>query len=210
MVSLAGIIGNNSIGYRHKFSKVNRAIYRSSFALLNKSIANRRVECVEFAPSQFIDVIWGTPDHERLNRCFDRIARGVYLSHFGQRFNGETHPCLGYLRSSDPNQREFHRFIRAKVAAELEGKPQMGSNQQVFSFQFTDRDHSGASLVRFLFYGGLEVYVSLVPDKVRIHENLAMKLIALGLPTTIGLGSQLFRFNIAPDDLRQSGKGVAD
>ena len=28
MVSIAGIIGNNSIGYQHKFGKVNRAIKR--------------------------------------------------------------------------------------------------------------------------------------------------------------------------------------
>ncbi len=33
MVSLAGIFGNNSIGFKHKFSKVDRAIKRSSMRL---------------------------------------------------------------------------------------------------------------------------------------------------------------------------------
>jgi hypothetical protein len=36
MVSLAGVIGNNSIGYRHHMGKVNRAIKRSSYKLLEE------------------------------------------------------------------------------------------------------------------------------------------------------------------------------
>src|SRR6266576_4429106 len=41
MVSLAGILGNNSIGYRQKFTKVNRAIRNTSGRLLNAAFLKR-------------------------------------------------------------------------------------------------------------------------------------------------------------------------
>lgn len=42
MVSLSGIIGNNSIGYRHKLGKVDRAIRRSSNRLLDKVLLQKK------------------------------------------------------------------------------------------------------------------------------------------------------------------------
>jgi hypothetical protein len=140
MVSLAGIIGNNSIGYMHKFSKVNRAIYRSSFALLKKAMSNQRWHVVEIQPNKFLDVIWGTPDYSRLNQCFDRIARGLYYHRFGQRFRGDTKAVLGYLTPDTQNPAEFQRFVRDKIQLELQGKKRCGANPEVFTFQFTDPD----------------------------------------------------------------------
>src|SRR5262245_42491813 len=106
MVSLAGIIGNNSIGYSHKFSKVNRAIHRSAYSLLNQAMKNQKWYVVEYGHNKFIDVVWGTPDYDRLLRCFDRIARGIHLAHFGRRFRGTARPLLGYIRSDSPNPAE--------------------------------------------------------------------------------------------------------
>lgn len=60
MVSLAGIIGNNSIGYSHKYSKVNRGIIRSSYSLLKQAVKNQRWYVVKFGPNKFIDVVWVT------------------------------------------------------------------------------------------------------------------------------------------------------
>jgi hypothetical protein len=58
MVSLAGIIGNNSIGYRHKFGKVNKAVRRSANRLLEEVFVKKKhVFVVEVGPNKFIDVI---------------------------------------------------------------------------------------------------------------------------------------------------------
>lgn len=198
MVSLAGIIGNNSIGYSHKFSKVNRAIRRSSFSLLNKAINNQKWYVVEFGPNKFIDVVWGTPDYDRLIRCFDRIARGIHLAHFERKFHGRSQILLGYTKSELPNPAEYQRFIRDKVAVELHGKPRLGSNPSVFSYQFTAPDQFGLFLVHLQFYGGLDVYVSLVPDGCDMPENIAMHLIEGGVKTTIKLGASAYKFNQKP------------
>jgi hypothetical protein len=204
MVSLAGIIGNNSIGYLHKFSKVNRAIHRSSFALLNKAMKNQKWYVVEFGPNKFIDVVWGTSDFDRLLQCFNRIARGVHFAHFGRKFRGQSKTILGYIRSDSPNPAEFQRFIRDKVAMELDGKPRLGSNPDVFNFQFTDPDEFGLYLVHLQFYGGLDVYVGLTPDGCQLPGNLAMLLIDGGIETTITLGAEEYRFNVgesAPEEV---------
>jgi hypothetical protein len=204
MVSLAGILGNNSIGYSHKFSKVNRAIYRSSFALLNRAMKNQEWSVVEFGPNKFIDVVWGTPDYDRLQRCFDRIARGIHLAHFGRKFFGESKIMLGYTTTNSPNPAEFQRFIRDKVAMELRDKPRLGSNQDVFSFQFTDPDQFGLYLVHLQFYGGLDVYVGLIPNDCQMPTNLAMLLIERGIETTIRLGGEEYKFNVETERGGQS------
>ena len=73
MVSLAGIFGNNSIGYLHKFTKVNRAIRRTSNRLLDKAFTKRKHYHLK-SDNGFLEVIWGTPDHARLISCFEHIA----------------------------------------------------------------------------------------------------------------------------------------
>jgi len=196
MVSLAGIIGNNSIGYLHKFSKVNRAIYRSSFSLLNQTLKNQKWDVIEFGPNKFIDVVWGTPDYDRLLRCFDRITRGIHMAHFGQKFSGQSKIILGYIPSESPNPAEFQRFIRDKVALELAGKPRLGSNREVFNFQFTEPDQLGLFLLHLQFYGGLDVYVSLIPQGCQKPSNLAMLFIEGGIETTFTLGEKEYRFNV--------------
>jgi hypothetical protein len=202
LVSLAGIVGNNSVGYLHKFTKVDRAIYRSSFALLEQAMSNPRVEAIEFGPNEFIDVIWGTPDYERLTACFDRIARGLHLAYFGRKFSGSTKTLLGYTRNAEANPAEFQRFIRDKVDLELNGKPRLGANPDVFTFQFTNADQFGLYLVHLQFYGRLDVFVALIPDSSPPLENLAMRLIEKAIPTVITLGEKEYHFNV-----EQSGDG---
>ena len=205
MVSLAGIIGNNSIGYMHKFSKVNRAIQRSSFALLQNAMTNQRWHVVEILPNKFLDVIWGTPDCTRLNQCFDRIARGLFYHRFGRRFRGRTKTILGYVTPDAPNPAAFQRFIRDKIQLELKGKERCGANPEVFSFQFTDPDPLGLYSLYLQFYGGLDVYVALMPTRAKLPYNLGMDLLNMGIPTTITLGERCYHFNCEAEDVEDAG-----
>lgn len=195
LISLAGIIGNNSIGYRHKFTKVNRAIKRTAFRLLDAAMTNKRFELLEFAPNSFIDVIWGTPDYQRLSDCFDRIARALHFHRFGGRFNGTTRLLLGYTSEKEQNPIEFKRFIKDKVAMELAQKPRLGNNPDVFTYQFTDPDHFGLFLAHLQFYGGVDVYVCLIPQDATPPPNLAMELIEMGVTTIISLDGKHYVFN---------------
>ena len=77
MVNLAGIFGNNSIGYWHKLGKVDRALRHRSKSLLGAAFKNRRHYNLN-KDNKFLEIIWGTPDQDRLNRCFSQIAYGIY------------------------------------------------------------------------------------------------------------------------------------
>ncbi len=196
MVSLAGIIGNNSIGYRHKFGKVNRAIRRSSNRLLDQVIIQKKeIHTVELPHNRFIDVIWGTPDAERLSKCIDRIARGLHYHHFKSSFHGSVHVHLGFLKHDQSNPKTFGRFLKRKTEIELQGKPSYGENSDIFFYQVSDKDQFGLFLFRLCFYGGLNIYAAMWPSDASPPHNLTMELINRGIKTIVTLGDEEYEFN---------------
>lgn len=193
LVSLAGIIGNNSIGYRHKFTKVDRALRRTSYKLLKKVfVSDVRLETVELGDNKFIEILWGTPDQKRLSHCFDRIARGIYWHHFGQMFSGATKPLLGFVSPNDKNAKTLHQFLVDRAKIDLENLQKHGENQDVFYYQITPPDQFGLLLLHFVFYGGLSIYVALSPDTSNPPANLAYELMNLGIKTIFTLGERKY------------------
>ena len=195
MVSTAGIIGNNSIGYQHKFGKVDRAIRRSSNRLLEKVFLKKQHYIIKTNGNQFFEIIWGTPDYDRLISCYEHISYGIFYHHFRRRFVGEVKILPGYLHKESENARVFNQFMRDKTDLELRGKEKFGANQDVFYFQFTDKDEFGIFLLKICFYGGIDIYVSFVPDGVQVPFNLGIKLIEGGIRTIITLDDKEYVFN---------------
>jgi hypothetical protein len=196
MVSLAGIIGNNSIGYMHKFTKVDRAIRNSAYRLLTQVIVEkRRVYRIETEPNKFHEVLWGTPDLERLHRCFEHVAHALHFHHFGTRFHGKVNVLLGYLFHDESNAKNWVNFIHDRAAMDLDGKPILGSNPDIFHYQVTDPDQFSIFLFKLTFYGGIQVYLAFQPESAKQAANLALELIGRGLPTIITLGAKTYAFN---------------
>lgn len=196
MVSIAGIFGNNSIGFRHKLSKVDRALRRSAGKLLDRIYTRREHFIVgQLDGNRFLEVIWGTPDHERLVRCFTVIAHGIYYHEFKHRFSGNLKVVLGHLRYGDSNSAQFVSFIRGKLDQELSDKPRRGSNQSVFFYQITDKDQWGLSTIRLCFYGGIHIYVGLIPEGAKFPPNIAAEFIAGGIRTVLRVGDKDYEFN---------------
>lgn len=196
MVSLAGIIGNNSIGYRHKLGKVDRAIRRSSNRLLDKVLIEKKeIHRIELAENKFIDVIWGTPDVERLIKCFDHIVHGLHFHHFNSPFHGSVHIHLGFLKHNQANPQTWNQFVTHKTERELQGKPHYGDNPEIFFYQITDKDQFGLFLFRLCFYGGINIYAAMWPSNASPPANLAMELMNRGIKTIITLNDEKYEFN---------------
>ncbi len=196
MVSLAGIIGNNSIGYRHKLTKVDRAIRRSSNRLLDKILVKKlKITKIEFDNNRFLEIIWGTPDAERLHRCFDRIVRGVHLHHFAQPIAGEVRPFLGFLFHSDRSAKNFANFIADRAELDLAGKTRYGKNPEVFYYRVTSPDQFGLYLFHLCFYGGVNVYAAVSPDYVKRPYDLGFDLLNRGIKTILTLGDKSYEIN---------------
>lgn len=196
MVSLAGIVGNNSIGYRHKITKVDRAIRRSSYRLLEKVIIKKqRLTKIEIDHNKFLEIIWGTPDADRLQRCFERIVRGLHLHHFAKPLVGEIRPLLGFLFHSDRSAKNFTQFISDRAALDLADKPVHGKNRDVFYSQVTDPDQFGLYMFRLCFYGGLNVYAAVTPEGTHPPYHLGFDLMNRGLKTILTLGDKSYEIN---------------
>lgn len=159
MVSLAGIFGNNSIGFQHKLTKVNRAIKRSSDKLLNKAFKKRKHYTLE-KDNKFLEIIWGTQDYERLLNSFEHIAYGLHYYHFKKRYKGEIKIIIGYLHSEDKYHNNLVQLIKDTSCIELKDKEKFGCNKDVFYYQFSDVDIHGIYSMRMIFYGGIDIYVA--------------------------------------------------
>ncbi|MES2784731.1 MAG: hypothetical protein V4684_04655 [Pseudomonadota bacterium] len=196
MVSLAGLIGNNAIGYRHNMGKVDRAVRRSASRLLMKAVVKpQHLLRVEVAPNRFVDVLWGTPDVERLRSCFDAIVRGLHFHDFGIAFVGKLHIHLAFLHHEKGNAKVMNEFLRQRIAIDVAGKPKLGANPLVFYYQRSEPDQYGLFAYRLCFYGVVEVLVGVWPASAMPPENLVYQLIARGMPTRLALGSAHFDFN---------------
>jgi hypothetical protein len=196
MVSLAGIIGNNSIGYMHKLGKVDRAIQNSANRLLDQVlIEKKQVHRIEVEPNRFHEMIWGTPDVARLRRCFEHIACGLHRHHFGLRFDGRVHVLLGFLFHSDHKARTWVEFIRDRCEVDLKDKPNFGANPDVFYYQVTEPDEFKMFAMKLTFYGGVRVYLAFESKDSKPRADLAGLLIEAGIKTVFTLGDKSYVFN---------------
>ncbi|AMV22322.1 hypothetical protein [Planctomyces sp. SH-PL14] len=196
MASLAGMTGNNRVGILHKFSKVNRAIFRSSFGLLDQALSDQTIEWLEVSPGTFLDVTWGKPDYARLARCFERIAHGMHLCHFGQRFRG-TLKYLFDFPTKDGHWSESDDVGRRKFVEEFDGKPRLGSNPEVFTYQFSIPDQLGVASAHFQFYGSMNIYVAFYPGQIQRLIELMNEARGVAKPVYAWLGGKLYALNSA-------------
>lgn len=209
MVSLAGIIGNNSIGYRHKFTKVNRAIRRTSYKLLTQAFVNKpTLHAIDLGNNKFIDVLWGTPDHARLSSCFERIARGLYYHHFGTPFSGRVKVLMGFLSYDEGATKNLNQFLIDRAELDLAAKQKYGKNQDVFYYQVVDPDEHGLHLFRLCFYGGISIFTSLIPDSSTMPTHLGIELMKRGIKTTFTLGDRSYEVDFG--DREAAKEGVPD
>jgi len=192
MVSLAGIFGNNSIGYLHKFTKVNRAIRRTSNRLLDKVFIKKKHYNLK-SDNGFLEVIWGTPDHKRLINCFEHIAYGLHFHHLKKRFKGEIKVVLGYLHSEDESNNNFVQFLKDRAAIDLRHIPLNGENKDIFFYQFTDNDEHGIYMVHMRFYGGIEIYASFLREDKPKPFNLAIELMNICDETILTLEGKEYK-----------------
>ena len=194
MVSIAGILGNNSIGYEHYHGKVQRAIKRSSYKLLKKAFIKGEIFRIS-DNNKFIDILWGTPDHSRLLNCFEHIAHGVYKHHFKSSFNGSIKTLLHFIHPSEKNPQNFKKFIEHRASIDLEGKAIHGENKGVFYYQLTDPDQFGLFIAKLCFYQNVNIYICFQPSGTELPKHLGYELMNLGIKTFITVGDKEYEFN---------------
>lgn len=142
-----------------------------------------------------MDIIWGTPDYDRLVSCFEHIAMGVYRYHDGGMFKGKLKTHLGFLHTRDKNPTAFKDWIKHKAGKELENQAIHGTNRKVFYYQYTEQDQFGIYLVKLCFYENVDIYVAHMPEQTELPKSFTMELMNRGIKTIIKEDGKEFEFN---------------
>lgn len=196
MISIAGIVGNNHLGFIHAKTKVDRALRRKSRDFLDKAILkNDKAGEIKLYNGKKYPVLYGNPDLNRLIDCFKNIGYGIYYHEFNHSFKGEIQILPGFVKYDDNNQNTFVKLVGKKFEVDEKTTEFKGKNPSVFCYRFCEPDKFGLIALQMLFYGSTVVYIAFCPDEIQIPFDLLMALINSGSPTTINLNGEKFEFN---------------
>lgn len=156
LVSLARIIGNNEIAQKLGDSKVRRTLTRTPHLI--ESIFKWKEELtVEFEGKKF-DIVGGSPDSIRLEKCFESVFYGLYRHHFGKNFLGEIRIFMDFLTYANENTNNIKKYISLRAPIDLANKDIFGENRNIFYYQFSDPDYNGIVLCKTVYYENIIVY----------------------------------------------------
>jgi len=197
LLSLSGLIKNNPLGSFHQLTKANRAIRRKNKNFIEKEVLrNHKYGKIQTTDGKFRIVSIGNPNYERLTKCLEHIAKGLYHHEFNERFKGELRMILEFIEYTDDNTQTLKKFLKRRFEVEKELNLEIkGDNPEVFYYQFHKPDKLGLVVLKTVFYGTAEAYFSFMGQDSKEPFDLVMKLISGGIHSFIELGDGKFEFN---------------
>lgn len=195
MVSLAGILGNNSIGYNHyNHGKVQRTLIRSSYRLLDNIFTNKIVVNLPEGKNKFIKALVGNPDIGRLNKCVECIAMGLYYHDYREIFKGKLRCFYDFLYTTDKNHETLKKFIKAKIPKEI-NSDKKGDNPQIFYYQWGDIDNIGLFCLKLCFYDNAIIYITFIRENINIENNFVYQIMKICDKVILNVDDKEFKFS---------------
>jgi hypothetical protein len=147
---------NNTIGKGHFNKKVIRALIRRP-AMLVALYGKKTPVTVDTIPTVAVNV-----DPERFYCSIERVCRGLYFHHYGERWSDEIEIRTPILLSinepySDKINEQVVNLCKA-IRTKLDGTEKLGNNQDIFWYQlFVDKARNRL-LCRMTFYEGFDIF----------------------------------------------------
>lgn len=196
MGCLAGIVGNNVIGFFHNLTKVKRALDRKGEDFIHVLMKDSKRETIKNPEGGIFPVLVGRPDFDRLRSCFLHIAYGLFYHKFGKAFTGECHIIMDFLTYDNEESEKYKLLCRKRFEMEPKKPKTEGSNPEIFRYEFIEPDEFGLIALRITFYEGTNVFIAFQDADVKKTFNLVTELIGSGVKTIVTFkdGSE-FEFN---------------
>jgi hypothetical protein len=185
MACLAGIVGNNVIGFFHTQTKVKRALERSGKDFLHVLMKEFQPVNIKDKYGDIMNVIVGRPDMNRLHSCFEHISYGLYYHKFGKRFEGKLHIIMDFITHNDAESENYKLVCRKRFELEPQKPKKEGSNPEIFKFEFIKPDEFGLIAMQMTFYEGAKVFVAFQGKDATEPRNLLTELIKSGVRTIV-------------------------
>jgi len=194
MANLAGIVGNNVIGFIHMQTKVKRALERKGNNFLDAIMKDRLQSNLKGSSGKTYPVLIGKPDLPRLHSCFKHIAHGLYRHKFGSRFEGTSHILIDFVTYESEKAETYKLLCRKRFEMEPQKLQTEGNTPEIFKYEFFDPDEFGLIAMKMTFYNGAVVFVSFQPTTAKEPQNLMTELIKSGIPLSVFFddGSQFY------------------
>ncbi len=197
MLSLSGLIKNNIVGSFHQLTKANRSLKRKNVNFLSKQILrNHKYGKIPTTDGKYRLVSIGYPNVERLYKCLEHIAYGLYFHQFKEKFEGEVKVIMEFIDYKEDNRQTLKQFLKKRFILETELNDELqGENPEVFYYQFHRPDNYGIIALKTVFYGTAEAYFAFAKKGTEKPFDLINKLIEDGIKTTVRLDDEQFIFN---------------
>lgn len=173
MVSLAPIVGNNDLAFRHTKTKIQRA-HAENPHLANEVISDAQNMSLALPEGVTFPVLLGKPDTPRLCRALEATARGLYFHENGKRFKGKVAVFPSFVKYQPGSTMSIYELLCEKmIAQERHDWEVHGRNPEVFTYQIGSADQYGLIPMVMTFYSRAEVLISFQPKGVRLpHRSI--------------------------------------
>lgn len=180
LMTLAGVVGNNAIGYFHNKTKVRKAISNKKLGITGGVMKDFKLTQWTDKNGNTHEVFEGSTDYGRLIECFESIAIGLFYHERKETFKGECSIILGYIKSNNENSEKTKLICEKIFESQSEIWPTKGANPEVFSYQFAPTDQLGLTSLKMTFYEGATVYAAFKPEQIKAPFDLTTALIEAG------------------------------
>lgn len=162
-------IANNSVAFRQFSTKVWRAYNRRPRLLKSMVKESHDVIAVDKEGTAF-NTLMVKADTERVNKCFDQIARALYFHEFKHQFDGHCRFLHDWMVVPGPKFKvvvkdgDNEHSALDHVKSYFSKLDHRGSNPEVFKYLFEEPDDRGLIALSMQFYGGSNVFIAFVPN----------------------------------------------
>jgi len=195
MTFITGYIRNNFVGYTQTKTKLKRALERKYTGFINSILKDARELNLKTSNGTVFPVIAGTPDLDRLKKCIEQIACGLYFYEFGKQFKGEIRIVYDFLPYEDEYINKLKAYFHDGCKKEADRFPIKGDNPKTFTFQIVPPDECGIIGLKLSFFEGTHFFVSLQLENSPEPFDLGFKMIKGGFKTTIKYDGKDYDFN---------------
>jgi len=196
MACLAGIVGNNVIGFFHNMTKVRRALDRKGNDFVHILMKDPKNMTIQNTQGQVFPVIVGRPHFDRLRSCFLHIASGLFYHKFNKVFEGICHIIMDFITYEDEKTEKYKLLCRKRFEMEPKKPKSEGNNPEIFRYEFNEPDEFGLIALRMTFYEGASVFVAFQGKEAREPHNLITEFLQSGIKTIVTFkDGTAFKFN---------------
>jgi len=195
MTLITGHVKNNFVAYKQTKSKLKRALDRKYDGFINSLLKDSKELNIKTSNETVFPVITGVLDLDRVKKCIEQIAVGLYFHEFGKQFKGDFKVVYDFVKYEDENTNKLIPYFHDIYKKSVDKFPFKGDNPKIFYYQMIPPNEFGIIGLKLSFFEGTHFFTSLKLENSPEPFDLGLKMIQDGIKTTIKFDGKDYDFN---------------